>query len=99
MMIKRQTERNARVLIAGALVLLSQGAWSEEARPARKAVAEVAVSIPQPRIEIAAPKIEASASAHIESLNRRIAEDLARSLEAIGKTRFELVIAEVPTRG
>jgi hypothetical protein len=98
-MIKTMTEGKARVLIASALALLSQGAWSDDGQAAREAVADITVSIPNQRIEIAAEKIEASASAHIEALNRRIAQDLAESLEAISNTRFELAIAEVPTRG
>jgi hypothetical protein len=98
-MIKTKTERNARVLIAGALALLSQGAWSEDERARGDAAADIKVSIPNQRIEIAVEKIEASASTHIEALNRRFEQDLAESLEAISNTRFEVVIAEVPTRG
>lgn len=96
MMIKTLTAGKTRVLIAGALAILSQSAWSDRGPAANS---DLRLSIPQPRIEIATPKIEASAEAHIETLKRRIAEDLAASLAAIGDTRFELVTVEVPTRG
>lgn len=99
MKIKTLTERKARVLIAGALTLQSLGAWSDDGQSAQNVEPAIKVSIPNQRIEIAAGTIEASAKAHIEALNQRFAEDIAESLEAIGGTRFEVVIAEVPTRG
>jgi len=98
-MIKTTTAGKSRVLIAGALALLSQGAWADGGEAAKVAASRVTVSIPDQRIEIAAEKIDPSVRAHIEALNRQFAKELAERLEAIGKSRFELAIAEVPTRG
>jgi hypothetical protein len=98
-MIKTSKAGKSRVLIAGALALLSQGAFSEEGRAAKDTAADITVSIPNQRIEVEVAKLEASAREHIEALNARIAQEWAERLEAIGRKRFELVIVEVPTRG
>jgi hypothetical protein len=98
-MIKTIKAGKSRVLIAGALALMSQGVWSEEGQAAKDAAADITVSIPNQAIEVVAEKLQASASEHIDALDQRIARDLADRLEAIGDSRFELAIAEVPTRG
>lgn len=99
MMIKTVTEGKTRVLIAGALALLTQGAWADDGEAARQAPAEVKVSMPNQPIVIAETKLENDASEHIEALNRYLAAELEASLEAIRISRVELVLAEVPTRG
>jgi hypothetical protein len=99
MMIKTTPEMKSRVLIAAVLGLLSQSAWSDQGQAATSALPEVRVTAPRQKIEIADLKISTDAQGYIEALNRRLAEDLAKDLEAIRASRVELVIAEVPTRG
>ena len=91
MKIKTTLAVSRPVLIAAALALLSQSAWSDQE--------EVRVTSPRMAIEIAQPKIATDAQAYIDALKQRLAEDLAKSLEAISASRIELVIAEAPTRG
>lgn len=100
MQIGFETRRSA-LLLAGTLALFSQAALSDEANAARAepAAEEVRVSAPSQEIAIADPKIETSAEAAIEAINRRIADDLERSVEAMSGARVELVISEFPTRG
>jgi len=98
-MMKTGFENRQRVLLAGALTLFSQAALSGEANAARNEPEEVRVSAPSQEIAIADPRIETDAEAVIEALNRRIARDLERSIEAMSGARIELVISEFPTRG
>jgi hypothetical protein len=91
MMLKSVTERKSRILLAGVLAVMTQVAWSDDNRQA-----------PEPAVPVPAAlllQLEADAKAYMEALNQRLAEELARDLEAIGAPRVELVIAEVPTRG
>lgn len=99
MMIKTVTEGKTRVLIAGALALLTQGVWADDGQAARNAPDVVKVSVSRDAVVTEEAKLDADAQAHIESLNRHIAAELEKNLEAIGFARIELVIAEVPTRG
>lgn len=84
-------------LIAGALGLFSQAALSGE--NANSKPEELRVSAPRFEIAAADMRIETNADAVIEAINRRIAKDLERSLEAIGNTRIEIAASEFPTRG
>lgn len=100
MMIKTETARTLPVLIAGALALtLMQGARAEEGRTGKDAPAVVKVSAPSEQMAIHEPTVATEIEAQIEALNERIARDLEKSLEQIGFSRIELVIAEVPPRG
>lgn len=92
-------ESRQRALLAGVLALFSQVALSDEANASRSEAEEVRVSAPSQEIVIADPRIETDAEAMIEAMNRQIAEDLKRSIEAISGTRIELVVSEFPTRG
>jgi hypothetical protein len=93
MLIKSVTERKSRILLAGVSALMTQAAWSEESKPTEPE------AIVDSRQADARQQVEADAKAYIEALNRRLMQELARDLEAIGAARVELVIAEVPTRG
>ena len=99
MKIQTVTERKLSLLVAGALALFSQGALSGDASAARSEPEELTVTAPRPQIELANPVIEFDASELIEALNRRLAKDLEKSLDAISKSRIELAISEVTTRG
>jgi hypothetical protein len=88
-----------RVLLAGALALVSQAALSDETNAARTEAEELTVSAPSQEIAIADPRIETDAEAVIEAMNRQVAADLARIIEAISGARIELAISESPTRG
>ena len=91
MKIKTSLAVSRPVLITGVLAFLSQSAWTDQE--------EVRVTSERTAIEIAEPKIATDAQAYIDALKLRLAEDLAKSLEAISASRIELVIAEAPTRG
>jgi hypothetical protein len=98
-MSKKITVRDRRVLSAAALVLLSQGAWSDDGQAPRSESAAVSLPLPAALASVHA-KIEAEVRAHVEALNRRLAEELARRLEEdMRSSCIELVMAEVPTRG
>ena len=88
-----------RFLLAGALALFSQAALSGEASAARPEPEEIRVVARSQEIAIPDPKIPTDALAIIESMNRRVAEDLERSIEAISGARIELAVSEFPTRG
>ena len=94
---KTVTGKTGSLAVAGALVLISQGALSDEARAASAhEVQTVTAERPQLRFDAS---ITTDATASIRAVDRRIAEDLEKSLEAIAPSRIELVISEVPTRG
>lgn len=86
------------ILIAGALGLFSQAALSGEAK-ADSEPEQLRVSAPRFEIATTDVRIEANTDAVIEAINRRIAQDLERSLEAIGNKRIEIAASEFPTRG
>lgn len=98
-MMQTVTHRKHRLLVAGALALISQSAVSGDANAAKREPEIVTVTAQRPSIETVEPRIETDIKAHIDALNRRFATDLEDDLEAIGRTRIELVISEVPTRG
>lgn len=100
MMRKTTKLRMSRVLVAGAVALLSQGAWSDDGNIAASASTTVGIQLPRPQMAPVHAKIASEVKAHVEALNRRLAEDLARALEeTLDASRIELAIAEVPTRG
>lgn len=100
MKIQTVANRKQSLLVAGALALFSQGALSGDASAARSEPEELRVTAPRPQqIELASPVIKIDASELIEALNRRLAKDLEKSLDAIGNSRIELAISEVSTRG
>jgi hypothetical protein len=86
------------ILIAGALGLFSQAALSGEANASST---QEVLRVTAPRLEVATAelRIETNTDAVIEAINRRIAKDLERSLEAIGNKRIEIAASEFPTRG
>jgi hypothetical protein len=87
-----------QILALGALGLMSHAALSSEAKT--KPEAELlTVSASRAEIAIADPRIETDTDAVIDAINRRIEEDLVRSLEAIGNARIQLAVSEFPTRG
>lgn len=92
MMLKSVTE-GKKLLLAGVLALVAQGAWSEESNDAKQLAAGNATETS------ARPAHEVDISAYIEALNKRLSEKLAREIDALNAGRVELVIAEVPTRG
>jgi phage gp29-like protein len=99
MMTKTATERTKRVLMAGALVLLSQAAWSEGGQDQKSGITEVHViaqRLPKEPVDV---KIETDIRSHVEELNRHLAEELAKRREAIFAAPIQLVVAEVQTRG
>lgn len=87
-----------RILVVAALGLFSQAALSGDAKADGK-TEHLKVSATTAEIAIADPRIETDTDAVIDAINRRIAEDLARSLEAIGNARIQLAVSEFPTRG
>jgi hypothetical protein len=94
MMRKSVTPGTSRILLAGVLALVAQGARSDESSAAhRPAVA------PQETETAARQRIEIEIQAYIEALNKRLAEELAREIEASSASSIEIAIAEVPTRG
>jgi len=93
------TERKHRILVAGALALISQSAFSGDANAAKAEPEVLTVTAQRPSTATTEPRIETDIKAHIDALNERFESDLKKDLEAIGKSRIELVISEVPTRG
>lgn len=93
------TERKHRILVAGALALISQSAFSGDANADQREPEILTVTAQRPSIEIIDARIETDIKAQVDALNRRFATDLENDLEAIGRSRIELVISEVPTRG
>jgi hypothetical protein len=91
--------RKHRIVVAGALALMSQGAISGDSNASRNQFEELTVTAPRPQIEMTDARIETDVKEQIEAVNRRFAKDLKNDLTTIGNTRIELVIAEVPTRG
>jgi hypothetical protein len=94
MLRKSVTEGTSRILLAGVLALVAQGAWSGERSEAR----EPAVA-PTEAQTAAHQRIEVEIRAYIEALNKRLIEKLARAIEATNAARIELAMPEVPTRG
>lgn len=96
MMLKTVTAGKTRVLLAAALAVMAQGAWSEESNdsqePAGTAAANETVTSSERPVEI-------DIRAYIEALNKRLADELAREIEALNAARIELAMPEVPTRG
>jgi hypothetical protein len=99
MMIHTVTEGKHRILVAGAVALISQSAFSGDAGLARSEPEVLTVTAERPSAEIVDARVETDIKAHIDAVNRRFATDLKSDLEAIDRTRIELVISEVPTRG
>ena len=94
-----RTVTGFQTLAAAALALSGQGVLSDETGGKAAEQEVVRVTVPRPPAEPAAPAMSTDARETVEALHRRLAEELQRQLDAIGKTRVELVIAEVPTRG
>jgi len=99
MMMNTVTEGKYSILVAGALALISQSALSGDKNAARRELEVVTVTAQRPASELVDARIETDIKAHVDALNRRFAADLEDDLEAIGGSRIELVISEVPTRG
>ncbi|MDX1561956.1 MAG: hypothetical protein R3305_03475 [Gammaproteobacteria bacterium] len=86
----------SRLSLALVAALLSSTALSGEAPRARMpAQSEVGIK----ETALTAAQIEAETKAYREALEKRIADELAKSLATIEAPRIQLVMAEVPTRG
>jgi hypothetical protein len=96
MMQKSATAGKTRVLLAAALALMAQGALSEESKVARQPAGTEAAS---ETLASATRLAESEIRAFIEALNKRLAEELAREIEALNAARIEFAMPEVPTRG
>jgi len=96
MKIKSVTAGKARALLATALALMAQGAWSEERNVEREPASTVAAN---ETVASLRRSVEIEIRAIIEDLNKRLSEQLVREIEALNAARVELAIAEVPTRG
>lgn len=96
MMLKSVTEGTTPVLLAGALALMAQGAWSDEHRESTEPAIIVTATATATSAKL---PVEIDINAYIEALNRQISDELVREIEALSAARVELVIAEVPTRG
>ena len=94
-----RTVTGFQTLIAAALALTGQGVLSDETSVKAAEQEVVRVTTPRPAGGLEAPAISTDARETVEALRRQLARDLERQLDAIGKPRVELVIAEVPTRG
>jgi hypothetical protein len=96
-------ERMNRAALAGALVLLSQAALGDESQVSMRAPEIVRVTLPHDWTAFASPTQFVDSRSHfdalVEALDKSVALDLARQVEALGASRTELAIAEVPTRG
>jgi len=88
----------SRALIGAAFALSSQTVLGDAAGTAAREPEVVRVTAKRP-LAVSAPRIEIDTAQILAALNRSLALDLARKLEAIGAERVELTIAEVPTRG
>lgn len=93
------TERRHRILVAGALALISQSAFSGDAIAGKREPEVLTVTAQRPSIELVDTRVETDIEAHIDAVDRGIAAELENDLKAIGRLRIELVISEVPTRG
>jgi hypothetical protein len=92
MMLKSVKAGNSRILFAGVLALIAQGAWSDESNDSQ----EPAVAVTETSVR---PQVKVDINAYIEAFNERLSEELARAIEATNASRIEFAIAEVPTRG
>jgi hypothetical protein len=99
MKIRTVTLRKQGLLIAGALAVLSQSALGSDANVAKREPEVLTVTAQRPPIVASDSQIETDVSVHIEAVERRFAKDLEKDLAAIGNSKIELVISEVPTRG
>jgi hypothetical protein len=99
MMIHTVTDRKHSILVAGVLALISQSAFSGDVNTAKREPEVLTVTAQRPSTEIVDARIETDIKAQIDALDRRFATDLENDLKAIGSSRIELVISEVPTRG
>jgi hypothetical protein len=99
MMIHTGTNRKHSILVAGALALISQNAFSGDVNTAKREPEVLTVTAQRPSSEIVDARIETDIKTQIEALDRRFATDLENHLKAIGSSRIDLVISEVPTRG
>jgi hypothetical protein len=92
-----------RAALAGALVLLSQAALGDESQETTRALEIVRVTMPHDWNAFASPTNDIDSRLHFDALeaalDKSVALDLARQIEALGASRTELAIAEVPTRG
>ena len=95
---QKVTERKIQAVIGGLLVLFSQAALSEGI-VATRAPEVIWVTAPRIAAQIRESQIRDDMADLIDAINRRVAEDLAKSIDAIGMPRIELVISETPTRG
>ena len=96
-MLKSVTEGTTPVLLAGALALMAQGAWSDENRDS--STEPVVIVTATATATSAKLPVEIDIRAYIEALNKQISDELTREIEALNAARVELAIAEVPTRG
>lgn len=87
-----------RLMLAGAMAFLSPAALSAEAIRASK-MDVITVTAPRVVAEVRRTRIEFDLARLIDSIEKQIANDQARDLEAIGTRRIELAIIELPTRG
>jgi hypothetical protein len=99
MMTNTVTEGKYSILVAGALALISQSALSGDTNAGKRELEVLTVTAQRSASELVDARIETDIKAHVDALNRRFAADLEDDLEAIGSSRIELVISEVPTRG
>lgn len=102
-MSRKYMERLSLASVASALVLLSSAALGSESQEATSGPEEMTVKLPRNWIAFATPGDELDTShlyeALVKALDRDIAVDLARELEAMDASRVDLAIAAVPTRG
>ncbi|MGD8339215.1 MAG: hypothetical protein PVH89_00455 [Gammaproteobacteria bacterium] len=89
---------NQRLMLAGAVALISQAAVGAGTGSAREPEI-VRVTAPRVVAEIPRADVEVDVAALIESVNRHIAKQHETDLKAIGARRIELVMSEIPTRG
>ena len=98
MMMQKAMDWKQRLMLAGAMALLSPAALSAEAIRASK-LEVITVTAPRVVPELRQTRIEVDVAGLIETVDRQIANDQAKELEAIGSRRIELAVIEVPTRG
>lgn len=84
--------------LVAVLALFGQNALGDEVSPSRDPDV-IRVTTQRPVDTLTDTRIEIDAQAIIDAIDRRFAEDLEKSLEALGVERIELAISEVPTRG
>lgn len=95
-----------QMLSASVIVLLSPWAFGDEPKSNERLDASsgntsdvIRVTARNQKVEAIAPDIELDAAETFERLQRQLAEELAKDLKDMSKSRIEFVIAEVPTRG